>query len=34
MFAGIVAMALLGVALYEGLDALERWTTKWRRTAR
>lgn len=34
MFAGIVAMALLGVALYEGLDAIERWATKWRRTAR
>jgi ABC-type nitrate/sulfonate/bicarbonate transport system permease component len=31
MFAGIIAMGLLGVALYEALDAVERWTTRWRR---
>jgi NitT/TauT family transport system permease protein len=34
MFAGIIAMALLGVLLYEGLEALEAWTTRWRRTQR
>ena len=34
MFAGIVAMALLGVVLYEALDLLEAWATRWRRTAR
>lgn len=34
MFAGIVAMALLGVVLYEALDALEAWATRWRRSAR
>lgn len=33
MWAGIVAMALLGVVLYEVLDAIERWATRWRRTA-
>lgn len=33
MWAGIVAMALLGVVLYEVLDAVERWATRWRRTA-
>ena len=31
MFAGIIGMALLGVALYEALDAVEGWTTRWRR---
>lgn len=34
MFAGIIAMALLGVALYELLDAVEARVTRWRRTAR
>ncbi len=34
MFAGIIAMALLGVVLYEGLDAVERWATRWRRAGR
>lgn len=34
MFAGIIAMALLGVALYETLDAIEAWTTRWRRAGR
>jgi len=34
MFAGILAMALLGVVFYEGLDALERWATRWRRAGR
>ena len=34
MFAGIIAMALLGVALYEGLDLLEARATKWRRAGR
>ena len=34
MFAGIIAMGLLGVALYEALDALERWATRWRRAGR
>ena len=33
MFAGIIAMALLGVALYELLDALEARVTRWRRSA-
>ena len=33
MFAGIIAMALLGVVLYEALDALEGWVTRWRRVA-
>ena len=33
MFAGIIGMALLGVVLYELLDALEVATTRWRRTA-
>lgn len=31
MFAGILAMALLGVVFYEVLDALEHWATRWRR---
>lgn len=30
MFAGIIGMALLGVVLYEGLDALESAMTRWR----
>lgn len=30
MFAGILAMALLGVVLYEAIDALEAWTTRWK----
>lgn len=34
MFAGIIAMALLGVVLYEGLDALEGYVTRWRAAAR
>ncbi len=34
MFAGIIAMALLGVALYEALDLVDGWATKWRRVAR
>jgi ABC-type nitrate/sulfonate/bicarbonate transport system permease component len=34
MFAGIIAMALLGVILYEGLDAVDRWATRWRRAGR
>ena len=34
MFAGIIAMALLGVALYELLDALDAWATRWRRVGR
>jgi NitT/TauT family transport system permease protein len=34
MFAGIIAMALLGVVLYEALDALETWTTRWRTAGR
>jgi NitT/TauT family transport system permease protein len=34
MFAGILGMALLGVALYEALDAVEAWATRWRRVAR
>ena len=28
MFAGIIAMGLLGVVLYEALDAVERWATQ------
>ncbi len=31
MFAGIVAMALLGVILYEAFDIAERRLTRWRR---
>ena len=31
MFAGIIAMALLGVLLYELFDVLERHLTRWRR---
>jgi NitT/TauT family transport system permease protein len=34
MFAGIIAMALLGVVLYEGLDLVEGWATRWRRSTR
>lgn len=34
MFAGIIAMALLGVVLYEALDALELWATRWRTAGR
>ena len=34
MFAGIIGMALLGVVLYEALDALEVSLTRWRRTAK
>lgn len=34
MFAGIIAMALLGVVLYEGLDAIERRATRWRAAGR
>ena len=34
MFAGIIGMALLGVVLYELLDALDAWATRWRRVGR
>jgi ABC-type nitrate/sulfonate/bicarbonate transport system permease component len=34
MFAGIIGMALLGVALYEALDLVEGWATRWRRAGR
>ncbi|PKQ16886.1 MAG: ABC transporter permease [Actinobacteria bacterium HGW-Actinobacteria-7] len=34
MFAGILAMALLGVVLYELLDALEARVTRWRSAGR
>lgn len=34
MFAGIIAMALLGVVLYEALDAVEARLTRWRRLSR
>lgn len=34
MFAGIIGMALLGVALYEALDAVERRMTRWRSAGR
>ncbi len=34
MFAGIIAMGLLGVALYEALDAIEARVTRWRKAAR
>lgn len=30
MFAGILAMALMGVALYEAIDAAEAWATRWK----
>ncbi len=31
MFAGIIGMGLLGVGLYEAMDAVEVWATRWRR---
>ncbi|KUK47738.1 MAG: Uncharacterized protein XD74_1677 [Actinobacteria bacterium 66_15] len=31
MFAGILAMALAGVVLYEAIDVAERISTRWRR---
>jgi len=34
MFAGILALALLGVVLYEALDAVETRATRWRRAGR
>lgn len=34
MFAGIIAMALLGVVLYEVLDAVEARVTRWRGAGR
>jgi len=34
MFAGIIGMALLGVVLYEGLDAIESRVTRWRTAGR
>ena len=34
MFAGILAMALAGVVLYETIELAERLTTRWRRSAR
>ncbi len=34
MFAGIIGMALLGVVLYEALDAVDVWATRWRRAGR
>jgi ABC-type nitrate/sulfonate/bicarbonate transport system permease component len=33
MFAGVLGMALLGVVLYEILDAVENWSTRWRSAA-
>ncbi len=33
MFAGIIAMAVLGVILYELFDVAERRLTRWRRPA-
>lgn len=30
MFAGILAMALVGVLLYEAIDAVEAWATRWK----
>lgn len=30
MFAGILAMSLLGVLLYEGCNAVERWCCRWK----
>jgi NitT/TauT family transport system permease protein len=32
MFAGIIVMALMGVVLYEVIDALERHFTRWRQS--
>ncbi|MDZ4168473.1 MAG: ABC transporter permease [Coriobacteriia bacterium] len=34
MFAGIIAMALLGVVLYEALNAIESRVTRWRHAGR
>ena len=34
MFAGILAMAISGVVLYEVIEMAERMSTRWRRTAR
>ncbi|MBI5232065.1 MAG: ABC transporter permease subunit, partial [Coriobacteriales bacterium] len=34
MFAGIIAMALLGVVFYEALDVVDRRTTRWRAAGR
>ena len=34
MFAGIIGMALLGVVLYEVLDSVEGWATRWRAAGR
>jgi len=34
MFAGIIGMALLGVVLYEALDMVETWATRWRQAGR
>lgn len=34
MFAGILAMAVLGVLIYEALDGVEAWATRWRRAGR
>lgn len=34
MFAGIIALALLGVAFYELLEAAELWLTPWTRVGR
>jgi NitT/TauT family transport system permease protein len=34
MFAGIIGMGLLGVVLYEALEALEAVSTRWRRAGR
>jgi ABC-type nitrate/sulfonate/bicarbonate transport system permease component len=34
MFAGIIGMALLGVVLYESLDAVESRVTRWRKVGR
>lgn len=34
MFAGIIAMGLLGALLYEGIDAVDRWATRWKGATR
>lgn len=34
MFAGIIGMGMLGVVLYEALDAIESRVTRWRRAGR
>lgn len=34
MFGGIIGMALLGVVLYEALDVVDGWATRWRKAGR